>query len=252
MKLYFNILGLKLPSYGIMIVLGVILSNLVALLIAKKYSDDTNDFLILEAYTWLGAFFGSKLLYLVISIHDIEWDRLFEADYFNQIMRSGFVVYGGLIGGLIFAFVAGRIHKLDTMRYVRRYVFLIPLIHSFGRIGCFLAGCCYGMPYEGIGAVSYPDNSLAPNDVHLFPVQLVEAFLLICIAVSIVFLQVKCNWKYSIETYLIVYGVARFVLEFFRYDAIRGELGGLSTSQWISIGMIVVAISFFYFSDKNK
>lgn len=70
--------------------------------------------------------------------------------------------------------LAGKIHKFNVKIYIRNFIFLIPFIHAFGRIGCFFAGCCFGIPYNGIGAVVFPENSYALPDVSLFPVQLVE------------------------------------------------------------------------------
>ena len=154
-----------------MIASGVIVANLIAMFVLKKIKLDLNDFLILESYCFLGAFVGAKILYFIVSIDEIDWSRFFDIKYFNQLMLSGFVFYGGLIGGLLIILLGGKVHKIKSTEYIRNFVFLIPLIHSFGRIGCFWAGCCYGIPYKGIGAVIYPENSFAPSGINLFPVQ---------------------------------------------------------------------------------
>lgn len=146
MSIYLNILGFHIPSYGLMITLGVILANVFALYPLKKYKLIFDDFLILEAYTLLGAFIGAKLLYLIISYREIDWSRFLEPRYFNYIMSSGFVFYGGLIGGLLCFLFAGKFHHINSKPYITHLIYLIPWIHGFGRIGCFLAGCCYGIP----------------------------------------------------------------------------------------------------------
>ena len=143
--------------------------------------------------------------------------------------------YGGLIGGLACVLLGGRLHKIDTMKYIGRFIGFIPFIHSFGRVGCFMSGCCYGIPYSGIGAVRFPAGSYAPADIELFPVQLVEAGMLMVIACIILYLVLAKNNLHGIELYLVLYGCTRFILELFRYDAVRGRLLGLSTSQWISL-----------------
>lgn len=245
LKLHFDIFGFIIPSYGLMIGLGVVLANVIAFGLIKKRKHDPNDFVVLEGYTFLGGFLGAKLLYILVSLKEIEWNRMLELDYFNQVMQGGFVFYGGLIGGLILVFVAGKLHRIRAIEYVRTYIFLIPFIHSFGRVGCFLAGCCYGVPYDGKGAVCYPEGAFAPSGIPLFPVQLVEAVLLLYIAVGLLFLQLKLNWNYTIETYLVAYSFVRFGLEFLRYDEARGYFLNVSTSQWISIGMIGTAACFF-------
>ncbi len=245
MCLFFDIFGLQIPSYGSMIALGVVLANVVAYFMVKRYHHDWLDFIIIEAYVCLGAFLGAKLLYLLVSYEEIDWSRMTEPVYFNAVMRGGFVFYGGLIGGLLAAVLAGCLHKLPVVKYIRTYIFLIPFIHAFGRTGCFLAGCCWGVPYEGFGAVRFPENSFAPSDVTLFPVQLVEAVFLLVIALIIIGLQLRKNWRYTLELYLVLYGVCRFILENFRYDEARGRFWLFSTSQWISILMFVVAAGLF-------
>ena len=93
MSIYLNILGFHIPSYGLMITLGVILANVFALYPLKKYKLIFDDFLILEAYTLLGAFIGAKLLYLIISYREIDWSRFLEPKYFNYIMSQQALYY---------------------------------------------------------------------------------------------------------------------------------------------------------------
>jgi phosphatidylglycerol:prolipoprotein diacylglycerol transferase len=114
-----------------------------------------------------------------------------------------------------------------------------------------LAGCCYGVPYHGIGAVVFPEGSFAPSGVELFPVQLVEAICLMVIALMILLLRFTCRFEYTVELYLLSYGIVRFILEYYRYDEIRGGIANLSTSQWISVIMIAVAVISFSFSKKK-
>ena len=241
MHLYFSIFGHMIPSYGLMITLGVILANLIGFALIKRNHHDLNDFIIIEAYILGGAFIGAKLLYLIVTFNDIDWKQIFNFEYFNSLMQGGFVFYGGLIGGLLFALLAGKLHKLPVKEYMIAYIFLIPFVHGFGRIGCFMAGCCYGIPYDGIGAVIFPENSYALSGISLFPVQLAEAFVLFIISLLILYLQLLRKSKYTVETYFILYGIVRFILEYFRYDDFRGKFGIFTTSQWIGIMLSVFA-----------
>ena len=159
-------------------------------------------------------------------------------------MSSGFVFYGGLIGGLLCFLFAGKFHHIDSRPYITHLIFLIPWIHGFGRIGCFLAGCCYGIPYDGPFAVQFPEDSLAPSDTTLFPVQLVEAICLLILAIVLAVLDLKKSYSHTIAIYFIVYGILRFLLEYVRYDAVRGHLLALSTSQWISLGFVVGTVCY--------
>lgn len=221
--------------------LGVITANLLAFFLLRRTKQDGNDFIVLEAYGILGGFVGAKLLYLIVSAKEIDWSQITDLKYFNQLMQGGFVFYGGLVGGICVVILAGRLHRIQTRGYITNFIFLVPLIQGFGRVGCFLAGCCYGIPYDGIGAVVFPENSYALPGVKLFPVQLVETVILLIISAVLAFWRYRKNSVHVLELYFILYGIARFVLEFFRYDTIRGQFVGLSTSQWISILLIVIA-----------
>ncbi len=250
---HLNIFGLELPMYGMMILLGIIVSNAVALSLCKRFGRDKLELLTIESYGIIGAFLGSKILFLIISFKDIDWQRAAEPKYLMAILSNGFVFYGGLVGAILFMMLCGKIHKLDVWGYIRDFIFMIPIMHCFGRIGCFCAGCCYGMPYHGPGHVVFPYGSQAPSGEELFPVQLVEAALVLIIGIVLLVLKIKKDFFYTIETYLLTYSVVRFILEFFRYDAIRGVAFGLSTSQWISIAVFIgTVISIVYRKKRNK
>ena len=124
-------------------------------------------------------------------------------------------------------------------------------MHTIGRIGCFLVGCCYGIPYAGIGNITYTNSQFAPNNINLFPVQIVES-----ICNLIIFIILTTNYKKfsnkTIELYLILYGITRFSLEFLRGDEIRGQILCMSTSQWISLIFVLVGMIKFYKEYKNK
>lgn len=233
---YLHIFGLTLPTYGLLIALGLILGNLMALMVMKKRQMNTDDFLALEGYALLGGFLGAKLLYLFASRHEIDWSRLGDFSYLLDLIRSGFVFYGGLIGGILCVFLAGKLHKIRVMPYLRTAIVFVPFVHAFGRFGCFMAGCCYGIPWQGFPAVIFPENSSAPAGIPLFPVQLVEALGLLVIFGIELWLLLKKNFRYTTELYILLYAVLRFIMEFFRYDDIRGFAAGISTSQWICLG----------------
>ena len=250
---YLHIFGQNFPLYGLMILAGIIVSNAVALSLCKRFGGDKLEMLTIESYGIVGAFLGSKILFLIIAHDQIAWSNLGNFKYLVSVLSNGFVFYGGLIGAILFMMLAGKIHKLDVWFYLRKFIFMIPIMHCFGRIGCYCAGCCYGRPYDGFGAVVFPAGSQAVSGVKLFPVQLVEAGLVLIVAIVLIILEVKKDFFYTIETYLLAYSVIRFILEFMRYDAVRGEAFGLSTSQWISIVIFIgTIISIIYRKKRNK
>ena len=250
MHVYIDILGRRIPTYGLMITTGVVLANLIVLLLRKKLKVDTDDVILLEAYMVIGMLVGSKLLYLITVFPLIEWNRFFEPDYFVMLMQGGFVFYGGLFGALAMIFLAGRIHKINAVYYIKKVIFLCPFAHAFGRIGCFNAGCCYGIPYHGPGAVVFPEDSFAIPGIELFPVQLLEMATLFLISLILGILTLRFHSDNTVEWYLILYGTDRFFLEFLRYDAGRGIYGPFSTSQWISI--VAIAGAVFWLIRKRR
>lgn len=234
---YLKLLNYTVPSYALMILFGLVISNILAIIQIKKSSLNMNVFLILEAYSVLGAMVGSKILYLWINRESIQWQDFFTLRYFNQLMRGGFVFYGGLIGGISFAFLAEKIHKLNLRTYLYEFIYLIPFVHGLGRIGCFLAGCCYGKEYDGIFHVVFPKDSFAPAGISLFPVQLVESICLFLLSL-ILFTTKKRKILNPIYLYFFGYSILRFILEFFRADD-RGQIWIFSTSQWISLSITI-------------
>lgn len=246
MHLYFNFFNRLIPGYGLMIILGIIIANLIALKIVKQNNLSINHLILLEAYGFLGAGIGAKILYLITAYHEIDWHKLNTPQYLNALLQGGFVFFGGLIGALIFLILANHLHHLNAKTYLQKLIFLLPFAHAFGRLGCYMAGCCYGIPYNGPGHVVFPNNSLAPANIPLFPVQLLEALCLLILSFAIWYLSKHFNYS-SLLMYLLAYPTLRFFLEFLRYDTQRGYIHIFSVSQWISLFFIVSTISYILY-----
>ena len=244
--------GRSIPAYGLCIAVGCCAGILVGYYLVKRNHLSTDDFLLSAVYTAAGGFVGAKLLYLWVSRESIQWDRFFELEYLKMIMYGGFVFYGGLAGGLLGLWCAGKIHRIFVQYYIYICIPVIPLIHGFVRIGCGLAGCCYGIPYDGIFAVEYTHSVAAPLNTPLFPVQYLEACLNFVIFLVLLFLVIKRGSNIqNFYLYLILYCVMRFGLEFLRYDKTeRGFWNGFSTSKWISI-IIFTLISVLMIAHKK-
>lgn len=251
MYISFDLFGFSIPGYSAMLILGLLLANVIAYLVVKKNNLDINDFIVCEAYTGIGAILGAKILYLIVSIEYIDWSRMIEPKYFNSIMQGGFVFYGGMIGGIIMFFVGCKLHKINGHSYLKRLIFLVPFVHAFGRIGCFMAGCCYGIEYNGIFSVVFPENSMALPGLELFPVQLLESFILFIISFLTAFVSFKRNDDAAILLYFTLYAIMRFFIEYLRFDSERGIWMWFSTSQWISI-FILAGIVIFVLNKKGS
>lgn len=240
----------KIPLYGVFFFGGMILAAIIAAVLGKKKKIDFFDFLCAVVYVMIGAILGAKLLFIVVSWKEVVRLQL----SLLEIIRGGFVFYGGLIGGILGIFIYGKQFKVKIADYVDVFAAALPLGHAFGRVGCLFGGCCYGIEYDGFGRVYYESspNHFTPLGVSLFPVQLVEAFLLICLFCVLLFLVLKGKAKGKLAViYVGVYAVLRFVLEYLRGDMERGVFLGISTSQWISIFLFLSAILLLARKEKT-
>lgn len=248
----FELFGREFGTYGIMVVLGGLACGFLGAWLAKKrFGIDVFDFVLTMLILGAGIFLGAHIVYalthldLLIKAFQNIGSLWFEK-FWNIILYciGGMVFYGGFIGGLITIPIYCHFNKsLNAGNLFDLYAVLVPLFHVFGRIGCFLGGCCYGI--ESHFGFTVHGNTINPgvNDVNRFPVQLVEAACNLLIFILILTLFRKALMKDKlIYVYMLVYPVVRFILEFLRGDEIRGFLFGLSTSQWISILLFVYAL----------
>ena len=248
---------IMISSYGLFIVLGIAAGVLLGYILMRINHLKFDDFIQIACFVGLGAMAGAKLLYLIVSWESIDFSRITDPEYFSALMGGGFVFYGGVFGGLLGLYLCGKILHIQVAVYARAAIPVIPVAHAFGRIGCAMAGCCYGVPYDGPGAVVYTESIAAPLNVSLFPVQAVEAAGNLVIAAVLCLYGEVCrrnskNPK-SLQVYLILYAVFRFGLEYVRYDdSERGILMGLSTSQWISIVICIGVIAVEIFRQKKS
>lgn len=251
---HIDFLGIMtLSTYSITFFVGFSLAVLISMKIGRHYGIESEDVLFAAAYGGIFLFIGAKIMYFISRLPSIIpnfslfINNLMEepiatlSDYFG-----GVVFYGGLIGFVYGIWFYCKQFKLSLYPYLEVIAPVIPFAHAFGRIGCFLGGCCYGIEYKGPFAVNYPYNELIPelNEVTRFPVQLLEALLNFIVFFVLLYLPKKVKLKTGqlLGIYLLYYTVARFLLEMLRGDEIRGNIGGVSTSQIMSILLFPVGI----------
>lgn len=243
---FVDFFGNQIPTYGLCVLIAVYLVGVLSFLYAKKVKTAFEDILVVGAGALLAGLLGGWLLSLFVthSLHDIL-EMVGKGDY--SFLGGGLVFYGALIGGVLGGLLCVRITGAPLVTIERCIVPYIPFGHAIGRLGCILAGCCIGTPYDGFGALYYSNSlfGLDPNQGY-FPVQLLEAAALMCIGLYLVWLRgVQKNRLELLLSYFGLYGFVRFLLEFLRGDMVRGFYGGLSTSQWISLGSVCVCIVYF-------
>lgn len=241
----FSIGPVTIYGYGLMIGLGVLFCILMGMQRAKKHGLKEEAVIDIAIYGLIIGFLGAKLLYVIV-----EWEA-FLKNPMSVLGTEGFVVYGGILAGVIAAIVYCRIKKLKFLEYFDLLSASIALAQGFGRIGCFLAGCCYGRETDSCLGVVFPAGSIAPAGVKVLPTQLFSSAG--DFAIMAFLLWHYKRRKYVGDTgflYMLLYGIGRFFIEMLRNDN-RGAVGALSTSQFISIFIVTAALLLLWNNRKR-
>ena len=243
----FEIFDRQIGTYGVFMLLGAAAAWLLVRLLAGK---NDKDIPLVFLISICGGLIGSFLLRPLTRIPEIivnwEYFRQLSVGVFVSYLFGELVFYGGLIGGIIAMLLFCRGFKIPILPIADLFAPALALAHGFGRIGCFMGGCCYGMPVSPSHpfVVVFPPNSMgAPSGVSLLNTQLIEAVCLFVLAAILVVVYKKsAGTGLTVCFYGVLYSVQRFVLEFFRGDVGRGIYGLFSLSQYISIVLFVVSV----------
>jgi phosphatidylglycerol:prolipoprotein diacylglycerol transferase len=240
----FHIGSFALPTYGFLMACGFLSALYVLRRRAPRFGLSPDDATDLGVWVLLAGLVGAKLLLLIV-----EWKQfhLLEGRSLLELLRSGGVFYGGLIGALLAAVVFLRVRHIDFWAVADAAAPSILLGQAIGRLGCFSAGCCWGKECHLPWAVTFTSlvaeqNVGVPIGIPLHPTQLYEAFGTLVLFGLLIFFERN---RFSGETfarYVFGYALLRGTIEFFRGDP-RGEVFGLlSTSQFIALcGLILGA-----------
>ena len=239
--------GILIPLFNLLIGIGAIFGFLHLERELKIYQvnfqTDRNIYISLIAAIGLG-FSGAKIFELLYHGYDLN---------FYNLYLGGIDFMGGFVSGAIVFYLIKQILKTDNKLAFNFLVPFIIIVHFFGRIGCFLAGCCYGKSTNLIIGVAYPDNSLPAlhfgTNIHLHPTQLYEAVFL-----GLLFILVTklIRFDFRIPIYLMMYGLFRFFIEYFRADD-RGQIMTdlLTPSQIMSILFFGIGLWTYIIMNKK-
>jgi phosphatidylglycerol:prolipoprotein diacylglycerol transferase len=234
-------------GYSIAVSVGLLVCLFYIMRQSKRIFGRDGDVLFVLLFGGGGAVLGSHLLFGIITL--INYGGFPKVTSFEGFLRfmvdffGGSVFFGGLIGGAVAALITVRVTKMPWYPTVDLLTTAVPLFHCFGRIGCFLGGCCYGIP-SSFGFTFHHSIVEAANGVNRFPVQLAEAAfnLALFFVILTLFNREKLRGKLFF-LYLTFYSIARFFLEFLRGDTVRGIwLFGISTSQIIASALFIIGI----------
>ena len=236
----------QLPSYGLLLATAVVVGLWTLRLRADRAGMDGARLVDFALWLVIWALLGAKLLLILIELPRYLHDP---ASLFG-VVRAGGVFLGGFIAAMIAAVILLRRYHLPALPSFDVISPSLALGHAIGRIGCLMAGCCWGGHCDLPWAITYTNPIAAANlgtplNIPLHPFPVYSSIFNIGLYVLLAALYARRPAPGRVfATYLVLYGIGRMLLEMTRGDAVRGFLfnGALSTSQLISLGLIITGI----------
>jgi phosphatidylglycerol:prolipoprotein diacylglycerol transferase len=241
-------------SYGVLLAAAYLAGLWLATARARAAGLDASKVLDLGIWVIIAALVGAKALLLVVDFRHFtsSWQE------FLTLLRSGGVFYGGLIAAIVVCIYLLRKHRLPLWQSADLFAPGIALGYMVGRLGCLLAGCCYGKATDVPWAVTFTDpvanlNVGTPLNAPLHPTQLYESAAGLVILVVLLALERRGRRYHgrTFWTFVLLYSVSRFVIEFFRGDD-RGMIGMLSTSQFISVLLFPLSLFMLWYLGRPE
>lgn len=243
----FNLGAFKIYGYGTMIAIGICAAVLLVTYRAKKRGYNEDKILDMSIVAIILGIIGGKLMYIITDFKNIMEDPSILKDF-----GAGFVIYGAILGGILGAYIYCKFKKWNVLKIMDLCVPSLPLAQGFGRIGCLFAGCCYGAETNSPFSIVFKEGSLAPAGVHLHPTQIYSSIFDFALALGLLWYAKKERKSGRVlSLYLIIYSIGRFMVEFLRNDP-RGNVGALSTSQFISIFILIIGVMIFNMEALKK
>jgi len=252
----------SLHTYGLLIATGFLVAMMLAKRQAEHEGEDPDRIVDLAFYLLLAGLIGARLVFILTKLdeylrHPVE---------IFMFWRGGLVWYGGFIGAALYAIYYSRKHRISYFKVADLLIPSMALAHAFGRFGCLAAGCCHGAPTSEAWGIVFPNGSMAQQaqqvaglvgigdaSLPVHPTQLYEAGAELALFWLLLWFRPRKRFHGQVFLiWLAAYPIIRSIIEVFRGDKERGVYI-LSTSQYISIGVgIVAAVLFFYFRQRRQ
>ena len=249
----FEIGGFPVYTYGLLLAAAYLLGLQFALVRARRRGLDANRVMDLGIWIIVSALVGAKLLLLIVDFDNFTSNP---RELLN-LARSGGVFYGGLIAAVAVALWYLRRHRMPVWTVTDIFAPGIALGHVIGRLGCLFAGCCFGRPTDVPWAITFHSEFAARNvgtplGIPLHPTQLYEAGAELLILFILLFTERRGRYfaGRTFWTYMLLYGVSRFIIEFYRYDP-RGMVGVFSTSQFVSLLIVPLSLVMLFMLSRR-
>jgi phosphatidylglycerol---prolipoprotein diacylglyceryl transferase len=245
----FEIRGFPVYTYGLLLAAAYLLGLQFALVRARKRNLDPNKVMDLGIWIIVSALVGAKLMLVFVERDRFGWNW---PDLLN-LFRSAGVFYGGLIAAVLVALWYLWRHRMPIWTVTDVFAPGIALGHVIGRLGCLFAGCCFGRATDVPWAITFHNefarqNSGTPLGIGLHPTQLYEAGAELLILGILLFSEKRGRYfpGRTFWSYMLLYGVSRFIIEFYRGDA-RGTIDvflmPMSTSQFVSLLIVPLSLA---------
>ena len=231
-------------SYGVLLALAYLAGLQLAVIRARRWGLNATKVMDFGIYLIIAALVGAKLMLVAV---DFDYFRTQPRELLS-LVRAGGVFYGGLLGALAVGLWLVRRYGLPVWTTADLFAPGIALGHVVGRLGCLLAGCCYGQPTDAAWGITFTHPVAAANvgtplGLPLHPTQLYDAGAeLVILAVLLVLERRGRGFPgRTFWLYMLLYSISRYVVEIYRGDP-RGMVWGMSTSQFVSILIVPLAL----------
>lgn len=230
----------SIHSFGLLIAIGLIVFVSLALKHPwRKALVNENQFINIICIAILAGIIGGRILYVIT-----DWQNMHSVIDIIALWQGGFSLLGSIIGIVIILPLYLRSHKIPILRFFDLLALYAPLMQAIARVGCFFAGCCYGLPTTLPWAVPYEHDNVT-GCIGLHPTQLYSAFLLFVIFLLMYYvIQYRVTKPgQAICIYLMLVSSERFIIDFFRGDRelVPSLPTFISLHQYIAIGIFIFA-----------
>jgi phosphatidylglycerol---prolipoprotein diacylglyceryl transferase len=236
-------------SYGFFISLAIIVSFFVALRRVKKLGLTSDDLLDLLLYLLIGCIIGAKLLFIMTN------DFFFYLNNPIEIIRSGgtgFSFFGIILAGIPISLWYARKKKINYWGLLDVLALSVMIGYAIGRIGCFLNGCCYGVPVNPYLFSSFLACQFVPHDYARYPTQI---FISFGAFISFFILRIvdkrKAFYGATFASFILLYALITLAVDFYR-DMARFAPFNLTMSQYLAIFLVPVALGLLVFFSKTQ
>ncbi len=241
--------GFTIHSYNFFVAMGLLAGSLFFFYEVRRSGQSVWAGIDLYLWAVVGTFVGGKLLYILIDFRNIP--RLFSSP--EIILNTGSTMLGALLGALFSVVIYFKVKKLDPWLWSDLYAPSIPLAQTFARIGCLMAGCCYGIPTDLPIGIVFTKSAVAPLNVSLHPTQIYHMAFNLFIFIFLLFRKKRVAFKGElILSYVFLYVTSRSLVSPLRSHPSTGTPFGATPTSLVIFAVVTVFAALFYYRIRKK